>query len=505
MKIRLNYTQRLTKALGSNWFMWLIIGLLVVQAAWIALSGLYPMAFDEDFHLGVIKLYAAHATPFWSSHPAGGDAFGALARDPSYLYHYLMSFPYRFIGLFTDNQTTQVIILRFINIGLSAAALPLYRRLLLKTGASRTLVQGSLLILVLVPITPLLAAQINYDNVIMPLTAIFLLLTLKLDRSFKPKSLDTKTLLAFLGIGVLTTLVKYAFLPIFVAAFGYLLVRAWQKYKRLPQFAAALASGWRVMTRWSKVGLIIVLLLSAGLFAERYGVNLAKYHTPVPDCAQVLDYNHCKSYGPWIRDYNFELNKGDASRSPISFTQHWFYGMWFRSFFAVDGPATDFQTRGPLVLPSVAAIIFVVAGGLALLVAANRLWRRYSAPVMWLFVSVTGVYIVVLWLTEYQLFLQTGRAVAINGRYLLPVLPFLVLLASMSINQLLEARRGLKALLATVAIVCFAWGGGAFTYILRSNDSWYWPNSTVRTVNYNVRNTIGPIVPGYRDPTKFLH
>src|SRR3954469_13979749 len=110
--------KRLYAAVSSDKFFWGVVILLVVQALWIALSGRYPMAYDEDFHLGVIRLYSHHLSPFWNGHPAGGDAFGAVARDPSYLYHYLMSFPYRLISFITSSQMAQVLVLRFINIGL---------------------------------------------------------------------------------------------------------------------------------------------------------------------------------------------------------------------------------------------------------------------------------------------------------------------------------------------------------------------------------------------------
>ncbi|HEY5442555.1 MAG TPA: hypothetical protein VIJ68_03385, partial [Candidatus Saccharimonadales bacterium] len=164
-------SRRFITMLGSNACFRVILGLLVLQAAWIALSGRYPMAFDEDFHLGIIRLYAHHLSPFWSGQPAGGDQFGAVARDPSYLYQWLMSFPYRFVGLFTGDQTIQVLWLRAINIGLFTSGLVLYRRLLAKTGASRAMIHTCLLIFVLIPVVPLLAAQINYDNLFLPMVA----------------------------------------------------------------------------------------------------------------------------------------------------------------------------------------------------------------------------------------------------------------------------------------------------------------------------------------------
>jgi hypothetical protein len=48
------------------------------------------------------------------------------------------------------------------------------------------------------------------------------------------------------------------------------------------------------------------------------------------------------------------------------------------------------------------------------------------------------------------------------------------------------------------------WGGGVLTFVLRSNDYWYWNSSAVRSLNYNVRSKIGPITPGYSSPVEFL-
>ena len=42
--------------IGSSKFLWAVIALLVLQAVWIALSGRYPMAFDEDFHFGLVQI-----------------------------------------------------------------------------------------------------------------------------------------------------------------------------------------------------------------------------------------------------------------------------------------------------------------------------------------------------------------------------------------------------------------------------------------------------------------
>jgi hypothetical protein len=487
--------------LGSKRFFWGIVVFMALQALWIALTGRYPMAFDEDFHLGVIKLYAHHISPFWSAHPSGGDAFGAIARDPSYLFHYLMSFPYRLIAAVTDNQAAQVLFLRVINIGLFIAGLPVYRKLLLKTGASRAMVHACLLLFVLVPIVPLLAAQINYDNLLLPLTALLLLCTLNARKAMQSGQLNVISLVQCLILGLFASLVKYAFLPIFLAVVLYLIV----SLIRTLGVKGAL-TGVRddfLKIRGSKLtwllaaGFLLLLVLSF----ERYGINVIRYHTPVPDCGQVLTVQQCSAYGPWVRDYNLAAHN-TVGANPAAYLREWLYGMWFRSFFAVDGPTTGFQTRGPLFVPALSAIFFVIISIIAAF--RSRRWlRERGGPAIRLFVLVSVLYIGVLFLQQYKLYSDTGQPVAINGRYLLPILPLLLVMSALTVQHAFTSRK-FKIGLAVAATVCFMYGGGALTYILRSNDAWYWDNGAVRTANHAVQRALGPIVPGKSTPTAFL-
>src|SRR5882724_9076501 len=114
--------------LRSRRFFYAVLAFFAIEGVWIALSAAYPMAFDEDFHLGVIRVYTHGWSPFLSGQPDNAGQFGALAADPSYLYHYLMSFPYRLVGLVTDSQTAAVIVLRLLNIAMAVAGVGLFRR-----------------------------------------------------------------------------------------------------------------------------------------------------------------------------------------------------------------------------------------------------------------------------------------------------------------------------------------------------------------------------------------
>lgn len=507
MQQTVSYKRRSVRWLASEKFFWIIVAALIFQAGWLALTGRYPMAFDEDFHFGIIQLYAHHISPFWSAQPPGADAFGAVTRDPSYLYQYLMSFPYRLIHVFTHDLTIQVLWLRAISIALFASSLGLFRRLLAKTGASRAMIHGCLAVFVLIPVVPLLAAQINYDNLLIPLVALTLLLTIQLSERFgKGKPLDVRLILTLLILCLLSSLVKYAYLPIFLAIVCFLLVRCWQIYKKPHILWRSVRLGLQRIRRRTLLLLSCGVVLSAGLFLQRYGVNLVRYHEIIPDCSQVLTVQQCKAYGPWNRDYSDSLNKIDdnSSTSVVDYIGDWFFGMWLRTFFAVDGPRTGYETRGPLIVPSMAAIVFVVAGVGAIAMTARRLLRSRYAPTLWLFAAASFVYLLALWLDEYKSYVYTAQPVAINGRYLFPVLPLILVLMALAFNQLLQQRYKAKVVLASVAIVSLLWGGGALTYILRSNSAWYWPGRPVYDVNHTVQRILGPLTPGYDRPEEFL-
>ncbi|MDL2362827.1 MAG: hypothetical protein QFB86_00400 [Patescibacteria group bacterium] len=506
MNIIKQYLERLVAFVASTKFLKVIIGLLVVQAFWIALSGRFALAFDEDFHFGVIKLYSEHLYPFWSSHPASGDAYGAVARDPSYLYHYIMSFPYRLIRVVTHSETAEVLILRFINIAMFASCLPLFKRLLSKTHASPFAVNLSLLIFVLIPIVPLLAAQINYDNLILPLLALALIYAAELIELLKRSAFSLSLLLKLVIVALICSLIKYASLPALLGTAIVILVVLIRSPLTIGQLVSQLEEQWTVWASARKWGILALLLVLSLLFAERYGFNIVRYHTPVPDCAQVLSFDRCKHYGPWIRDYNFEQTKSAAAdRSPLRYTQHWLYGMWFRSVFAVDGPRSDYETRGPLTIPAYTAAVAAALGTISFIISAKRLWRRYDSSVLYLLSVVTVVYVSVLWLTEYQLYLQTGMAVAINGRYLLPLMPFFILLSGLAVRCLPKMTFLRTTAVGLLVVLGFAYGGGALTYILRSSDSWYFSHTPLKTVNHAVKRTLGPVILGQNNPTQFLH
>jgi hypothetical protein len=489
-----HYTERFTTFLASRRCFYVVVAIFAVQAVWFAVTARYPMAFDEDFHFGLIQLHASQWLPFFTSQPPHADQFGAVVRDPSYLYHYLMSIPYRGIALFTSNTIVQIIALRFVNIGLAVWGLFLSRRLLQRLGGGPALINSSLLLFAMVPIVPFLAAHINYDNLFILLTLGTTLMTFDwLDKAAQGRISAARTIL-LLSLLTLACLVKYAFLPIAAALGAIMIWQLWRQRDKRAALASSFIAGIKQLKRWQLAGLCLIFIASAGLFSERYVVNVVQYHSLDPDCAQILSVSSCLKYSPWARDYQAALAKpSNVEPSKLAYVWEWLYGMWLRSFFAISD---TYDTQPPLPVPGATVIVIGGIGLITFAYFARRLLKGnlYRQTV----VLALLLYLGALFAQTFETYMKTDQPVAINGRYLLPFLPIIILLVGLAYSRLWRHKPVIKAMALTVVLILFIQGGGILTFILRSNDTWYWPNNTVVTINSAVREALRPFIIGAR-------
>ncbi|HUD05946.1 MAG TPA: hypothetical protein VMR18_03495 [Candidatus Saccharimonadales bacterium] len=470
----------------------------MLEASWIALSAVYPQAFDENFHFGLIKVYSHYWLPFLNGQPANANSYGAVAVDPSYLYHYLMSFPYRFISLFVHGQTGQVILLRFINIGMFTTAIVLFRRVLLRARLSPAFTNISLAIFALIPIVPQLAAHINYDNLLLPLTAWVCLLTFKAIDELVARRPTARTLITLATVCLFTSIVKSAFLPIFLGVVIFVLFYAYKKFKgKFKLLFKRLWDSFRSQSWLAKTLLVVLFLVSLGLFAQRDGTNLVKYHTIEPNCSSVLSVKACEQHGAWESNYTKHLTvvseKGNIHfANPIVYVFMWLYWMWYRLFFAINGMTSNFTNYPPLPLPSAAAAIIAIAG-----VAAVVKWRKKifsNNPYIVFFLVISMIYIASLLIDGYAQYRYTNTLVTMNGRYLLPILLLVGAIVGRAFSLSLRSSPQRKTIIAVIALILFLQGGGVLTFITRSDPSWDWSNSAVVHVNNATRKLTKPII-----------
>ncbi len=489
---------RIANYFASVKFYHLIIGLFVFESVWIAVSAAYPQAFDENFHFGLIKVYSHYWLPFISHQPKSADQYGAISRLPSYLYEYSMSFPYRLIELFTKKQIIQVIILRFLNIAMLTYAIVLFRRVLLKVGTSNALTNLLLMLFVLIPIVPQLAAQINYDNLMILLTAAMLLLAFRLTDEIKAKQPSIWSISLFIGTSLLTSLVKYAFLPIFAGMILFLLVILYRSYKpNIRLFFHHLVDSWHRQQKIAKFVIVFMAIVPLGLFIQRDVVNLVLYQRIQPDCSKVLSVKRCMAYSPWAYNYKNHIklttsNPKLYSANPVIYLFQWLYWMWYRLFFAVNGPKSHFKNFPPFPLPSAATLIVVIAGFVALV----KWWRKiFEANLYLVMLAVVAVsYLVALMGQGYLTYRYTNVLENMNGRYLLPVILLVAAILGQALSRSLRKAQNRKVIIALVVLLFFIEGGGVLTFISRSNASWDIHNKTVVKVNNVARKVVKPLL-----------
>lgn len=491
------------KFVRSGTFFWLIVVLLVLQAIWFALTLRYPMAFDENFHFGIIKLYAQQWSPYFAHEPSNSSAYGDLVRNSSFLYHYLMSFPYRFIELFTHNQPTQVIFLRFINIGLFAGGLIFFRQVLRRLHISDAITNVSLFMLVLIPVVPFLAATINYDNLMFLVIPLITWLTLRCVEILRSDHKLSAAHLTFLLTSCfLASLIKYAFLPIFVALVLYLILMIW-RYRPLGTIFKNTCRDFLARSFWIKLGLVICLVISGSMFIERYGVNIVQYHSLQPDCSALRNVDECMQYGPWAR--NYEVKMGVAGYggphapydpNPALFVPAWIDGMMERLYFAINYDYSNYPG-----LPIILFSAYVVGGfGLILgFVYARRLLRHQHQLVLLLLVTI--VYTVSVFYVNLNGYRHLHAMQAINGRYLVLIFPFAFAFMVLAYNQWFQAiakRRSQSVKLGFLVLITILTlqGAGMLTFLVRSNPNWWWENQTVIDVNDRAKSIVSPFIIG---------
>lgn len=260
-----------------------ILVIFAISAGLIAVNSAFPLPYDERYHFALIEHYSHQLSPIITAQPAELAIVGDATRLGSYLSHYLLSLPLRFTAMFTSDVQMQITALRLINVGFVLAALVLLRIFVARLTKSGVAANLAVAVLALLPVTSLLAAHINYDNLMLLVFAGLLVSGQSIAMRIKTGGqLPVSLVSIFTATALLGCLVKFTFLPIavvFLAVFGVSFIRA---------------KAWRQVTvkrtaisRVVAVGSLILVAVSAGLFAERYVGNTLVYGTPQPDCDAV--------------------------------------------------------------------------------------------------------------------------------------------------------------------------------------------------------------------------
>jgi hypothetical protein len=362
----------------------------------------------------------------------------------------------------------------------------------------KKLVHFVLIIFVLTPIVPFLAAHINYDNLVIILAAFLFILTTRLINNSKSVVLN---LVSLLIVGMVASLVKVYFLPIFAVTFIYIILVLSKRHGS--KILNVVNSSWKNTQKG--VGVIFLLLLFvvvSVLFVERTGINLVRYKTIEPDCAQIQTEQTCSHYMPWQRNKTNQLNKPSdpVYGTVVSYGQHWVSKMT-RGYFAIFSHTptkvvSSAEPFGPIVLrpimpiPINLGIVIFVSGFALLLVEFKKIWAsrylRFS-------LVICSSYVLILFVFNFMSYQSIGAAQAIQARYTYPILILIFALLSMSFNYAIKSSQ-LKVAMAFIIIAIYLQGGGILGYLIRSDSNWYWQDNNVIQINQSTQGILKRVI-----------
>lgn len=449
------------RALGSRWTTALVLLWLGLGSAFIAATARVGMVFDEEWHLDSIRVHAQHPLP-WFSTDAPQEGVGAVSRSSSYLYHYLLSFPERWMADAGAPEVDRVIVLRLLTVAMMVGALLCSIGAVRAAGVSGAVANLAGIAFAALPVTPFLAAQVNYDSAMLLLVAATGWVAV---RQWRAERVSWLGGLGVIALGLAAVLVKFHAAPVVLVLLGFVLLRA-VRARRLP----ALPSGTAARVALGAAALAVLVLVL--LCVERYVVNIASYGSPSPDCAAVLDAMRCSSYGVWERNQEADAAFPDI---PIALGTgaQFLFDIWIPRLM-VYLQAVWFWFAPPVVstLVTVAIPIAVIsASAVALVTAPTAPRRRELLPL----VLSSLVFLAILFWHNYGDWRAFGEPLGVQGRYLLPaVVPIVALAIHGAADSIRRSRLGAPILaLAAVAMVVVATQGGAAAWIVSSQGSWY--------------------------------
>lgn len=443
---------KLVALVESRYFYLGILAWFVVQAAIIAVVTEFAVPPDENFHFNLIKLYAERSyTPFISNQE-GYYWLGDVTRQGSVLFHYILSWPYRLLDFLPETY----VYLRFINIGFAVGSLLLIKRLAKQLGLSDLVANLSLFMLVNTLMFVFLSAAISYDNPVILLSLLSMVLLVSVMQNFR-----TVPFLSLILVMLIASVVKFTFLPL--ALFIALALAAY--YRKSIGSKARLVSKEVKANLFTKHMLILIplLLISLAFAFERYGTNLIEYNSVKVGCAEVHSTEDCRKSPLFRRSERVEAMDREPSLSVPGFSLRWvvttkerIYGIFAHESMA----SSSLVSYGTWVVIGLMAVAFI----------RKYQWKGWPLDYLLL---ISFAYIAVVAAKNYSGYTEYGIfGMALQGRYIFPVLPVLYLAGNHYAEKLFADRRNVLLLYVVLVLGIFVIAGLP-SYVFLAGPEWY--------------------------------
>lgn len=488
----------LKSLVGSKYFFIAILVMFAVNGLWMAKTVKYGIPADEVYHYQFANYYANQplfSGPVVNKQPDSTFYLGDLEREPNFLYHYLLSFPLRASMALGASEQDSVLFLRIINVILALGSLIVLRKIFENISQSPTVTNGAIFLSATTGMFGWIAAAVNYDNLSILLFFALIAWTI----SFI-KTRNVNALLLALILSITSVIVKLTISPsvllIVLLTTGYLLINRANAPVSLSQFWGNLKSS---LNTPKTILLVLILILSLTLFSERIIGNELKYGTISPKCDTVHTQEQCLNSAIYRRDatqkviYQESLDNGKGVVvKPLSFTKDWLTIMHDRLYFYFGHKTINADTASRQ-----ATIAFVLFLAISIVVFLSK---RVRSPfngfdTALLFISI--IYIALLFYFNLDTYLSKGFMPGFQGRYLLPIMPFLYYLALKVFSATSQFKT--PVLSSTYSLICigvigwFCWAHLPPSIFLKyTNADWY--TSNTQTFNTKLSNAYQNII-----------
>lgn len=414
---------RLKKIVLSKKFIPFAFAFFAIQAIIYASIFGFGVPSDEQYHFSSAQYYAQQPLlegPFTEGQsPDTIRDSRSIDRNTSYFYHYALSFLIRIFSAIDIGRDTQILLLRYASVALAVLSLWVVKRILDLLSKDKIAKNLAIALYVLTGAAVWLAGSINYDNLAMLMWLGFIWLGILFMQ--RPR---VNILLGLIALSLLTPITKFTYTPFMFAGLIIVLALAW--HKRRAAFKQDDVRKMLDSTRQrSTIILIALTILCVGLFIERVGINLVDYGRVQPRCDQIFTPAECRTNNVYNRGFEQKqkFSEEDQTRvirdwDPFTHTGIWIYKMYNSLPWHLGHQRIESNNYSEVI-----AWLF---GGLALVTALfSRRKLSINTPLLFV-LSLSIVYISGVFLRNLETYLTIGRMNAYQGRYLLPVLAFIL-------------------------------------------------------------------------------
>ncbi len=379
-----------------------------------------------------------------------------------------------------------------LNIAMAAGGLVVFARVFREIDIKQSHINVGLLAFTMLPIVPFVAAHINYDNMLFLLTATYLLFAVRVVRA---KAINWSDYAGLMVFGLFASLAKYTFLPLFAVGTVYLSILLWRRHGK--QFFPKLGRSIKKANRRHLALVVTALIILGGVFSATYLRSVIVYGSPLPKCQATMSKERCLTgrSGYLIkRAKDARVTKNERPLLSLEmYGERWFNNMWHGSVLAAANTAPENKMVLAKPMPIISSFVFfgfIIGAGLLLYA-----WRSLPKNPGWYFLlAMTATVFISVFLFNYKSHIETHAFHANQTRYILSMIPVLVVMFAVATAFVLRKFKWIKITVLAVIALTIIQGGGVITYILRSEPSWYWQNPIVINPNNTVKDAIQPII-----------